>query len=386
LLAVWGSIKMNSIHLNDTTLRDGEQAAGVAFTLEEKVALATLMDAIGIPELEVGIPAMGGSEAMAISTMVDMGLKAQLIGWNRAVRSDIDASIACGLQRVHISVPVSEIQIAAKFQGNSLLVFDRLHEAISYARDRGLWVAVGGEDSSRADETFLLDVVLAAQEWGASRFRYCDTVGILDPDSTFEKVSSLSKWLAIPIEMHAHDDLGLATANALAGIKAGATSVNTTINGMGERAGNTALEEIIMLLKRIYGIDLGIKTSRLRELSQFVVAASGCAVSPWKAIVGENTFAHESGIHGHGVLQNPATYEPFAPEEVGWERRLVVGKHSGSHMIATLLKEHGIVLTKEEARSVVDAVRHMSVNLKRSLTVEELLDIVPTRRIANGII
>ncbi|OKH24438.1 homocitrate synthase [Hydrococcus rivularis NIES-593] len=377
---------MNAIQINDTTLRDGEQAAGIAFTLEEKVALATLLDAIGIQELEVGIPAMGGSEATAIFAIVEMGLNAQLIGWNRAVRSDINASIACGLQRVHISVPVSEIQIAAKFGGNRELIFDRLREAIFYASDRGLWISVGGEDSSRADETFLLDVALSAQEWGASRFRFCDTVGILDPVTTFEKVSQLTKWLSIPIEMHTHDDLGLATANALAGLRAGATSVNTTVNGLGERAGNAALEEIVMALKRIYGVDLGIKTERLRELSQFVVAASGCPVSPWKAIVGENAFAHESGIHAHGVLQNPATYEPFSPDEVGWKRRLVVGKHSGRHLVLTLLKEHGITLTREEAQSVIDAVRHMSVNLKRSLTVEELLDIVPKRSIANGIV
>ena len=368
---------MPPIQINDTTLRDGEQAAGVAFTVAEKVIFATLMDVIGVQELEVGIPAMGSTEAEAIRQMTHLGLKTLLTGWNRAVRSDIDASLSCGLQRVHISVPVSEIQIAVKFQGNCQLVFDRLRDTVGYARDRGLYVSVGGEDSSRADERFLLDVALAAQDGGASRFRFCDTVGILDPLTTYNKVQQLVNKLIIPVEMHTHNDFGMATANALAGIRAGATSVNTTVNGLGERAGNAALEEVVMALKRIYGINIGIDTRRFKEISEFVVQASGCDVPPWKAIVGKNAFAHESGIHGHGVLQNPSTYEPFTPEEVGRERSLVIGKHSGKHLVTNLLQQHGIALNLEETRSLVDAVRDLSVELKRSLTPDELLNLIP---------
>jgi homocitrate synthase NifV len=371
---------MNHIRINDTTLRDGEQAAGVAFSIEEKVALAVLMDAIGIHELEVGIPAMGNDEAIAISQIVQLGLKADIIGWNRAVRSDISASIACGLQRVHISIPVSEIQIAAKFGGNCRQVFERLRDSVSFAVDRGLFVAVGGEDSSRADESFLLDVVLSAQEWGASRFRFCDTVGILDPSTTARMVGNLARSIIIPIEMHTHNDFGLATANALAGIQAGATSVNTTVNGLGERAGNAALEEIVMILKRLYHHELAIDTRRFRELSRLVATASGYDVPPWKAIVGENTFVHESGIHAHGVLKNPHTYEPFSPEEVGRERKLVVGKHSGRHLVSNVLQQHGIHLTREEAQSVLDEVRSLSIRVKRGLTTEELINLVPTGR------
>ncbi len=374
---------MNQIQINDTTLRDGEQAAGVAFTLAEKVIFATLMDAIGVQELEVGIPAMGGMEAEAITEIANLGLRTLLTGWNRAVRSDIDASLSCGLQRVHISVPVSEIQIAVKFQGNCQLVLNRLRDTINYAGDRGLYISVGGEDSSRADDNFLLDVALAAQDWGASRFRFCDTVGILDPLTTYKKVQQLVNKLIIPVEMHTHNDFGMATANALAGIRAGATSVNTTVNGLGERAGNAALEEVVMALHRIYGINIGIDTSRFKEISEFVVQASGCDVPPWKAIVGENAFAHESGIHGHGVLQNPATYEPFNPKEVGRERRLVIGKHSGKHLITNLLQQYGIALTQAETRSLLDAVRDLSVELKRSLTPDELLNLIPNPSLAN---
>ena len=374
---------MSAIQINDTTLRDGEQAAGVAFTVAEKVFFATLMDAIGVQELEIGVPAMGGSEAKAIAEIVKLGLQTKLTGWNRAIRSDIDASLACGLERVHISVPVSELQIAVKFQGNSQFVFKRLQETISYACDRGLYISVGGEDSSRADENFLLDVALAAQNWGASRFRFCDTVGILDPLTTHKKVQQLVDKLVIPVEMHTHNDFGMATANALAGIRAGATSVNTTVNGLGERAGNAALEEVVMALKRIYGINIGIDTTKFKEISDFVVKASGCDVPPWKAIVGKNAFTHESGIHGHGVLQNPATYEPFSPEEIGRERRLVIGKHSGKHLITNFLQQYNIALTQAEIRSLVDAVKNLSVELKRNLTPDELLNLIPEEILVN---
>ncbi len=367
--------KMKNIQINDTTLRDGEQAAGVAFTVEEKILIAVFLDSIGVQELEVGIPAMGKEEQTAINRIIDLGLEAKLLGWNRAIKSDIQASLACGLKRVHISIPVSDIQVNTKFKGQWQRMFSQLKETVSFALDHGMYVSVGGEDSSRADENFLLDIALYAEELGASRFRFCDTVGILDPFSTYVKVSELVSMLEIPVEMHTHNDLGMATANAIAGVLAGAESVNTTVNGLGERAGNAALEEVVMALKQIYHIDLKIDTQHFQQLSQIVEKASGGVVPPWKAIVGKNAFAHEAGIHAHGVLQNPSTYEPFAPENVGWKRSLVIGKHSGGHLISNVLNEHGITLNFDETQSILERVRSFSGQVKRSLTAEELVNL-----------
>ena len=364
---------MSQIIINDTTLRDGEQAAGLAFNPEQKVAIAKFLDAIGVPELEVGIPAMGKEEMKAITAIKNLDLDAKLLGWNRAVISDIKASIACGLKRIHIAIPVSGIQIANKFHGQWRVSLQRLQDCIHFALDHGLWVAVGGEDSSRADESFLEDVALYAQEWGASRFRFCDTVGILEPFKTHFKIKRLVSNLSIPVEIHTHNDFGLATANAIAGLKAGATSVNTTVNGLGKRTGNAALEEVIMALKCIYNIDLGIDTQHLLELSKLVANAAS-----------ENSLTQESGMYAHGMIANPETYQSSLPETVSWDSNLVVGKNSGRHLLSNLLAENGVFLNPEETQSLLNRVRHQSTLKKRNLTTAEVLHLVNEQRYSHA--
>jgi len=364
----------NNIIIDDTTLRDGEQTAGVVFSLEEKIAIARLLDTIGVQEIECGIPAMGEDERASVRALVELGLKARLITWNRAVISDIQASIAAGVGAVDISLSVSDLHIERKLRKDRAWVKEQLKVALGFAKEHDLYVSVGGEDSSRADLDFLAELMGIASSMGADRFRFCDTLGILDPFATFEKISFLRSAVpSIDIEVHTHNDLGMATANAIAGIRAGARFVNTTVNGLGERAGNAALEEVVMALKHACGIDPGVDTRRFVELSRLVGQASCRPVPEWKAVVGEKVFAHESGLHADGVLKNPRNYEGFDPAEVGLARQIVVGKHSGSHGLRHRLAALGIALLPTEEQRFMVRVRSRSQELKRPLEDADLL-------------
>jgi homocitrate synthase NifV len=363
----------STVIIDDTTLRDGEQTAGVVFGLREKLAIARMLDEIGIHELECGIPAMGKEEQNSIRAVVDLGLNARLITWNRAVIGDIRASIACGVSAVDISLSVSDMMIANKLRKNRAWVIEQLRTAVSFAKEHGLYVSVGGEDASRADTAFLVELMGIAQELGADRFRFCDTLGILDPFIMFEKIRALREAVPeLPIEVHTHNDLGMATANAIAGIRAGARFVNTTVNGLGERAGNAALEEVVMALKLACGIDPGIETHRFHEISRFVGTASGRPVPDWKPVVGKKVFSHESGVHADGVIKNPGNYEGFDPAEVGLSRYLVLGKHSGTSSLLERYKELGIALSREEAARLMERVREKSQEMRRPLKDREL--------------
>jgi homocitrate synthase NifV len=362
------------IFIADTTLRDGEQTAGVVFNAKEKISIARKLDAMGIHELECGIPAMGEEERGTIRQLVDLGLSARLITWNRALIPDIEASISCGIGTVDISLSVSDIMIKNKLNKSRDWVKNQLRHALGFAKERGLYVCIGGEDASRADVNFLIELLLIARDNGTDRFRFCDTLGILDPFSMFETVSRLCA--AVPeldIEVHAHNDLGLATANALAGVRGGARFISTTVNGLGERAGNAALEEVVMALKVACGIDVGIDTRRLRSVSKLVGYASNREVPAWKAVVGERVFSHESGLHTDGILKNPANYEGFKPEEVGLTRHIVAGKHSGTSGIVESYRQIGIKVSREEAGELISKVRSTAQRIKGPLAPMDLV-------------
>jgi homocitrate synthase NifV len=238
-----------------------------------------------------------------------------------------------------------------------------------------MYVSVNAEDASRTEFGFLLEYAAAAKAEGADRIRFCDTIGIMEPLTTYKVVKELVEQTGLEVEMHTHNDFGMAVANAIAGIHGGGTWVNVTLGGLGERAGNAALEQVVMALKYIEGLDIGIETERFREITDYVMTAAGRTIPAWKPVVGTNMFAHESGIHVDGIIKNPHTYEIFSPEEVGLVRQIVVGKHSGSRTIEMKFAEYGIEISREEANAILPTIRHETVELHRPLFDKELVEI-----------
>ncbi len=374
-MCVLDKIREKEIKIVDTTLRDGEQTAGVAFANHEKVTIAQTLSDMGIDQLEVGIPTMGGDEKATIKAICKRDLKASIMAWNRAVISDIEQSIDCGVDAVAISLSVSDIHIQHKLKKSREWVLENMYNAVTYAKKNGLYISVNGEDASRADINFLIEFINLAKEAGADRFRYCDTVGVMEPFTLRDTIEKIYKVTNFDIEMHTHNDFGMATANAIAGIVGGANHIGVTVNGLGERAGNAALEEVIMALKFVYGYETNIDTTRFREISKYVSQASGRELPVWKAIVGTNMFRHESGIHADGALKDPKNYEAFDPSEVGLERQIVIGKHSGKAAIINKFREYEIELSNEDAESMLELVRQTSVRIKRNLFDKELVEI-----------
>jgi homocitrate synthase NifV len=362
----------NRVIVSDTTLRDGEQTPGVAFTLEEKTAIALALEEAGVEEVEAGIPAMGADEIAALRAIGGALHGARAVAWCRMTIEDVDAALATGLSRIHLSIPVSDRQLAAKLGLDRAGLRARIGHVVGYARDRGLDISVGGEDASRADPDVVLAVVEASERAGARRFRFADTVGILDPFSTRAIFETLRRSTALELEFHGHDDLGLATANTLAAVAGGADAVSVCVLGLGERAGNASLEEVITALAALFGRPTAVRPDRLCALAELVSAAAGRVIPENKPIVGRVVFSHESGIHVSGLLRDPATYEALSPLPFGRSREIVLGKHSGRASVRYALDKLGHAADDSCLRAVVAGVRAQASATKRAVSATEL--------------
>ncbi len=349
---------MEKFYIIDTTLRDGEQTAGVNFTLKEKIEIAKKLDEIGVDIIEVGIPAMGLEEEKVMKTLVNLNLNSKIMSWNRIVKEDVLKSIECGIKNIHISAPVSDIHIEKKLRKTRNWVMEETKKCIKLAKDNNCLVSIGGEDSSRADKGFLVEFYKMAQEEGASRIRFADTLGTLDPITSYEIIREIKEQIKIDIDFHGHNDFGMATGNAIGAYRGGAHYISTSVNGLGERAGNAPLEEILACVKYILNIEKPYKLNKLKELSQYVEKASGKYIQDWKPIVGKSVFSHESGIHVDGIIKDASTYEFLNPLELGRKREIVIGKHTGTSAIMSVYKDMGYSMLNEEAKNIVEIIRN----------------------------
>ncbi|WP_319521740.1 hypothetical protein [uncultured Desulfosarcina sp.] len=368
-----GFVDSKQVWIIDTTLRDGEQAPGVVFNTEEKLALVRLLDEAGVDELEVGTPAMGPTACDEISAMVALNPAAFLTSWCRALEKDIDLAAECGTAGVHISFPVSSVLLQAmgKSQG---WVKEQLCKLIPLALERFSLVSVGAQDAFRADPGFLNTFACTASACGAHRVRIADTVGLTRPFQVAQLVQRLIPLLGkTSLEFHGHNDLGMATANAISAIEAGAQAVSVTVNGLGERAGNAALEQVAVAAKTLEHRSSSVDTRRLAKICQWVARMTDRTIAPDRPIVGEAVFTHESGIHCAALLKDPSTYQPFSPETVGHKcARLVVGRHSGISVIRHLMEHAGVVLDAEDTQRLLSVVQDESLRKKTAFSPFEL--------------
>jgi homocitrate synthase NifV len=361
--------------INDTTLRDGEQAPYVSFTLEEKLQIAQLLYEAGADELEVGIPAMGDKEQEEIKEILALKLPLQIMSWNRATMEDLEASLECGVKAVDLSIPVSQILIDVKYKGKIDTLLKNLENVVLLAKQEGLFVCIGGEDASRADNELLKEIMSFGKTLGADRFRYCDTVGVLTPHKTFENISYLSSLELLDIEMHTHNDFGMATANSIAGIEAGAKSANTTVIGLGERAGNASFEQVLMSLTHQFNEPRSIDSKKLKKLVKTVCKAANRKIDHNTPIIGKHIFSHESGIHVNGMIKSKNAYEAFDPKVVGLHRYFPIGKHSGSATLLYHLQAIGITPQKEKIKALLPKVRQIVTQRKKVLDPLELKEL-----------
>lgn len=365
------------IRISDCTLRDGEQQAGVVFTKEDKIEIAKSLDKIGIHEIESGMPAVSQEDREAIEVLASLGLNAKITALARATKSDIDLVADIGAWGVSISFPIGDLQRKYKMKLSDDEYIRTCLELTEYAKRKGLHVILSPYDNTRVRMGFLETLLTALEkEKTVDRIRLVDTVGAAHPRSIQFLVNRMKQINPrLPIEVHCHDDFGLATANTLAALEAGAEVASVTVNGIGERSGNCPLEEVVVALKILYGKELGIEIEKLKEVSQLVESISAIPLQPHKPIVGQNSFKHESGMVVAGLLQNNFVAEPYLPELVGQSREIIVGKKSGVQSLKYKLSSLGFSPNDEQLKQCLSQVKQTAIAHKRSLTDCEVKEI-----------
>ncbi|TDA31821.1 MAG: 2-isopropylmalate synthase [Hadesarchaea archaeon] len=345
------------VRIFDTTLRDGEQTPGVSLTPDQKMRIARQLNRLGVDCIEAGFPVVSEGEYQAVKKIAQAGLDSEICALARCSKEDVDLAVECGVESVHLFIATSDIHLKYKLRMTRNEVLKRAVKYVKYAKRKGVMVEFSAEDATRTELSFLKEVYKQVVKAGADRINVPDTVGVITPRAMYQLISSLKQEISVPISVHCHDDFGLAVSNSLAAVEAGAEQVHVTVNGLGERAGNASLEEVVTSLHYFYGFKTGIKLRKLYQTSELVERLKGIPVPPNKAIVGDNAFSHESGIHTHGVLRFPGTYEPLSPELVGQKRRFILGKHVGMAFIRNELKKLGIKASEKQIREIFSQVK-----------------------------
>jgi isopropylmalate/homocitrate/citramalate synthase len=361
----------STVKFYDTTLRDGEQTVGVVLSPQQKLEIARQLDALGINRIEAGFPRVSADDAEAITLMLGANLKAELWGFSRAVQADVEELVRLGLRASVIESPTSEIKLQAYgIAADELLT--RVKNAVSFAHKQGIRVAFFAVDSTRTDLTFLRRVYDTALEAGAAEIVVVDTIGACGPEAVEFLVRQVCEWVgpSVPVHFHGHDDFGMATACAIASVRAGATWIQGTINGMGERAGNADLGEIALALQCLYGVPCALDLRKIREVSEVVRKAGDYPLEPWKPLVGENLFTRESGAVA-SQFHIPEAIEPYSSDLVHASRRIVLGKKSGLDSIDLKAKELGIPIKAEQRAPILAAVKRLAVEKRRLVTDDE---------------
>lgn len=357
----------SNVTVFDTTLRDGEQTPGISFAREEKLGIAEHLSDIGVHTIEAGFPASSDSERDIVKAIRSLGLNAEICGLARSLKADVDACIDCDVDMVHVFIPTSDVQREYTIKKTREQVLAATGEIITYVRDHLDRCMFSAMDATRTDPEYLMEVYRVAVDAGATIINVPDTVGVITPTAMKQLITRIDREVGCPIDVHCHNDFGLAVANTIAAVEGGASQVQVTVNGIGERAGNADLAQTVMILESIYGIDTGIKTTSLVETSRLVSRYAGMSTPPTQPIVGENAFAHESGIHSHGVITRSDTFEPgiMTPEMVGHRRRLKLGKHAGRHAVRQMLVEAHMAPTDAQLDEIVQRVKGVAGRGKR---------------------